>query len=522
MRITNTMVFNSSLNNIWRNARHLNTLVTQIETTQLIQRPSENPMIANRALRYRTILTETEQFKSNNERGLAWMEVSESAMLNLLVGTPSNRSILQRLHDRLLHASSTGVNYIEDQKGMIEEMRQFLYQMTRIEMNQSYMGRYVFAGFHTDEPPVLHADRPNASYVVQQTFNRHDIETTITFHRPAPYLRPMVFENTHIIKLPFSNVQFPGTGTLPGTANPDDTINPGAPNPGANIAGVPNFGILCPHGTQFEIIHITSDQRAAYTPGASFTVTDPNPPYEETVRHIIHHIVDTGELVLSQEAKDAFVDGTTIVFQTPEDGLKAGELNPRIYFPSWDLTNNNHHFNTANQAIQLEVSPNSFVTINSHARNIITDKFFADMRRLIDFADSLQLTDPLVIREHYSQFHADDDLAQAIERFETYEKSAFADMLHDRINNLLQTIERHISQAQTQHTNLGSRMNRMDMIQIRLEEDEVAYTSLLSDAIDTDIAGTIVRKNGAEAAFQNALFSISRATQLSLADFINR
>ena len=506
MRVTNTMVFNASLNNIWRNARHLNNLVTQIETTQKIQRPSEDPMIANRALRYRTILSEAEQFKSNNERGLAWMEVTESSFLNLLVGTPSNPSILQRMHNRLLQAAQTGTNYIENHRGMINEMAQFLYQMTRIEMNQSYMGRYVFSGFHTDEPPVLHADRPNARYVIQQTFNRNDIDTTIAFHRSAPHLRPTTFEGVNIINLPFTNVDF-------GTAVP-------GPPPSGGTGGAPALGIFLPPippattPTAFpaNIYTFNSLDEDAYNV--------PNGPDDPPT---IHHVRDTGELILNEAAKALFRDGVTINFQ--KNGLQEGELNPRVYFPSWDLNNNGHHFNAAQQNIQLEISANTHMTINSHASNVVTDKLFADMRRLIDFVNSLQTTDPLILREFYSgppNSFSGDELEEAVSRFLSDELGFLSGMIHDRIDNMIESLERHINQAQHQHTNLGSRMNRLDMVQIRLEEDEIAYTALLSETIDTDIAGTIVRKNGAEAAFQNALFAISRATQLSLADFINR
>ena len=510
MRITNSMVFNSSLNNIWRNARHLNNLVTQIETTQRIQRPSEDPMMANRALRYRTILSENEQFTSNNERGLAWMEVSEASFLNLLVGTPSNPSILQRTHNRLLQASQTGSNYIEDQRGMINEMRQFLYQMTRIEMNQSYMGRYVFAGFHTDQPPVLHQDRPNASYVIQQTFNRNDIETVITFYRSSPTELPAPREGVHILKLPFAGegLTFPGTNIMPGAT------------------GVPPFGIVGPPpaNLQFHIIEFeTANEHDAYLPDAEYNGFP-----------VIHFIRETGELVMHTDTKEIFQDGTTVTFQ--QDGLRAGDLNPRIYFPSWDISGYpgtpltaQQHFDVGGvlagnnrQNIELEVSVNSYVTVNSLARDIVTDKLFADMRRLIAFADSLVSSDPLAVREHFAATYSGYALDRAVSTFLSNEAQKFAGAMHDRIDNMLESIERHINQAQTQHTNLGSRMNRMDMIQIRLEEDDVAYTSLLSETIDTDISGTIVRKNGAEAAFQNALFAISRATQLSLADFINR
>jgi flagellar hook-associated protein 3 FlgL len=98
----------------------------------------------------------------------------------------------------------------------------------------------------------------------------------------------------------------------------------------------------------------------------------------------------------------------------------------------------------------------------------------------------------------------------------------FSAAMHDRINNMLREIMEHAAQAQREHTNLGARMARLEMIGIRLEEDEVAYTALLSDNEDTDLSATIMKKLGAEAAFGHALRAIALTTQLTLADFINR
>ncbi|MCL2456689.1 MAG: hypothetical protein FWD19_03990, partial [Defluviitaleaceae bacterium] len=82
--------------------------------------------------------------------------------------------------------------------------------------------------------------------------------------------------------------------------------------------------------------------------------------------------------------------------------------------------------------------------------------------------------------------------------------------------------ETHFAQAQRAHTNLGSRMARLEMVWIRLEEDETAFTDLLSQNEDTDVVEALKRLEGAEAAFGYALQSIAKTIQLSLADFINR
>ena len=62
MRITNTMMINNSLANIAVNKNQLSTLDTQMSTKKKINRPSEDPIIAIRALRLRSILNEVTQY----------------------------------------------------------------------------------------------------------------------------------------------------------------------------------------------------------------------------------------------------------------------------------------------------------------------------------------------------------------------------------------------------------------------------------------------------------------------------
>ena len=596
MRITNHMIFGNAINNVWRNARHLNNLVQQIETQKKINRPSDDPMIASRSLRFRTILSETEQFLRNIHQGLAWMEVSESALNNLLTGTQANPSLMQRTLNLLLEGADSR-NQLDDQLAIIAEMRQHFEQKFRVEMNQTYMGRYVFSGFLTNQPPVLKADVPDSSFIVTQMFNIQDIERTSAFHRPTSTSLPeSIYVN--ILKLPYTNVDFNFD-----TSGIDPDID------------VPTLGIFSPEpqptGTQFIIIPFDSTDPEAYRP--------PVPGFNAAGNPIIHHIRDTGELVMGDDVRDIFQNGTRVTYEVRD--LRAGELNPVVYFPTiqiqsaWvpDLTVPNPYdpeipnpapgeeghvpgmpppvqipnpeygelghvpgtpppaqipnpdfgepghvpgtppptyipnpehlnwvrpliydevgdvrqFNTEGQDVYLEVSSNSHVKINSHARNILSANMFSDLRRLFDFAESIQLTDPRVI-EHYILNQpreyplTDDALAAAVEEFGIRERQEFRDMLYSRFNNLLQLHERHTVQASREHTYLGSRMSRLDMIEVRLEEDEVGYTALLSATEDTDVSAAIIRKDAGEAAFNAALRAIAMVTQLSLANFINR
>ena len=61
MRITNQMMINSSMANIQVNKKQVNTLDTQLSTQKKINKPSEDPIIAIRALRLRASLNEVTQ-----------------------------------------------------------------------------------------------------------------------------------------------------------------------------------------------------------------------------------------------------------------------------------------------------------------------------------------------------------------------------------------------------------------------------------------------------------------------------
>ncbi|MDR2168013.1 MAG: flagellar hook-associated protein FlgL, partial [Clostridiales bacterium] len=77
MRITNSMTTNRLLLNINRNATSVERLLMQLSSGKVIQNPSDDPIVASRALRFRTNVTEIHQFQRNAGQATSWMEVSE-------------------------------------------------------------------------------------------------------------------------------------------------------------------------------------------------------------------------------------------------------------------------------------------------------------------------------------------------------------------------------------------------------------------------------------------------------------
>ena len=66
MRITNGILINNSLTNINANKSKIDNLLTQLTYEKKIQRPSDDPIIAIRALRFRSTLAEIDQYLTKN------------------------------------------------------------------------------------------------------------------------------------------------------------------------------------------------------------------------------------------------------------------------------------------------------------------------------------------------------------------------------------------------------------------------------------------------------------------------
>ena len=678
MRVTNSMVHNMSLVNLGRNMRHLERLYEQANTTQQISRPSQDPLIATRSLRFRTRLSEVEQFQRNVESGHAWMNATESAFFNL-------HEILVSMKERINEAASDHTN-MDNKLDLIKDIENLKRQVS-MEMNQTHLGRYVFAGWRTDQPPVLNTARLGMSYQVRQTFNAADIEVTRSFQRLPIGLNPedssgmpIVRDPVNIMKLPYRTTPgVNGTGVSFGTVDPV-TGFPNGVGPNVLQGGL---GIFRPDGTAFTVRVIDFDALDLSVD----PLGNPNNPADvqaflDAYRppddgETIHFIPSTGELIFGDRISGAFDDGVQVVYEV--SNLQQGDLNPLVYFdtiallerftdldrfpnqslvvpggidgmvlpggiftptppirdretltfpaPGYTMTQNitlpaegniwrmaygnitvgavfnfvqppppaaplvppviapavdtatgivtftpaevtairnftaqggmlhvtygKTVFNvdeiipTANPniidvltgphfigefprmdtPINYEFSNSALVQVNSLAVDTLTDKMFADMRRLVEFAQGIQVSSRQEIIEFFAnspehQNLTGDELEREIAERIADEQAYARGALHSRLNNMLELIDRHATQITAQHTHLGNRMNRVEMFEVRLEDQEGDYTRLKSENEAADMTRVLIFKARAEAAFTAALQAFAQINDLSLVHFI--
>ncbi|HWR44475.1 flagellar hook-associated protein FlgL [Sporomusa sp.] len=144
MRITNNMMTTASVRNINKNMERLSKAQEQVSTQSKIQQPSDDPVVASRAIRYRSYVARVEQYQKNVDNVTSWQEVTDSALSDL-------SDVMQQLKELVVQGSSDTLSD-SDLAAIKEDVTQL--QQTAIDtLNTSYGGRYVFGGYATDEEP---------------------------------------------------------------------------------------------------------------------------------------------------------------------------------------------------------------------------------------------------------------------------------------------------------------------------------------------------------------------------------
>ncbi len=157
MRVTNGMMQNTVMSGLSSNMQSLDELFYQMTTLKKIQTPSDDPIIAGRALKLRVDVSELEQYETNVSQAMSWLEVTDSAMTNM-------NSILLEVRTRLNQAANDTLTESEREK-ILTDIQQLAEQLKQ-EGNTSYAGRYVFSGYKTDQPVYLEKDTEMTNDVV--------------------------------------------------------------------------------------------------------------------------------------------------------------------------------------------------------------------------------------------------------------------------------------------------------------------------------------------------------------------
>lgn len=142
MRITNSMMINDMMSNITKNQLRMNKYQNQMSTGKKISVPSDDPVVAARALKLRTDVAEIAQYKKNVKDANSWLDITETALGNI-------NDVLKRANELAVKTSNSSLS-ADDMKASASEVKQLREQLIELA-NSSYAGRYIFSGYNTDQ-----------------------------------------------------------------------------------------------------------------------------------------------------------------------------------------------------------------------------------------------------------------------------------------------------------------------------------------------------------------------------------
>ena len=150
MRMTNKIMQNNSLYNINNNKITRDKLSTMMATQKKITKPSDDPVIAIRALRLRTSVSEMTQFYEKNAPDAdSWLDVTAQALKTINDVLTSMGKLANKGDNK--HLGSEDLQVL---LGQLKSLRDEFYSTG----NTDYAGRYIFTGFRTDTPLSLKED----------------------------------------------------------------------------------------------------------------------------------------------------------------------------------------------------------------------------------------------------------------------------------------------------------------------------------------------------------------------------
>lgn len=140
MRVTQSMISRTVVNNINRNLERLSRAQEQMSSGKVVSRPSDDPIALARIMILKSTLSQDEQYTKNMEDAIGWLDTSESAL-------NSATAALQRARELTIYGANGSLSET-DRQALAKEVDELIDELVAIA-NTSYGGQYIFGGQET-------------------------------------------------------------------------------------------------------------------------------------------------------------------------------------------------------------------------------------------------------------------------------------------------------------------------------------------------------------------------------------
>lgn len=509
MRVTNSMISRNSMSNMNGNKVNVDKLNNQMTTQKKISRPSEDPVIAIRALRLRSNLNELNQYYERNiPDAKSWIEVTEGALKNM-------QTILGDVYQQCVNGSNDTLKE-EDRAAILKNLRSLREQVYH-EGNADCAGRYVFTGFKTNKQLTFAESEKDTKYEITEKLSYEDIEEKRYFSDEVivPDTLAEVQGGVDLEDMPkeFSNkrirLSYEATETLDADNLKyyDKDAEDWLPLGDMEIGG--------PYPA------ITTDLSYDDWAAMDFAVRD----------NQVLYFKETGELVLGDKVANYMASEKIELSMTyTKKGFTEGELRPEHYFDCKDITDDNpaNHieYTKENQEIKFTVAFNQSLTVNTQASDVMDSSIGRDIDELTNAVqaaiaahDKIKKIDEMMKEEQYSDPLAQQGLQQWMEAAE--KEAAYADDYMQKLYSRgVGKFQKYLDTVTLARTDLGSREDRLDLTENRMSDQQTTFEQLKSRNEDMELSDIIIEYTAAYNAYQASLQASAKANGQTLLNYL--
>lgn len=492
MRITNGMLINNSMSNINSNKTTMDRLNTQLSSEKVIQRPSDDPIVAIRALRFRSTLAEIDQYLTKNiSDARSWMETTEEAL-----GT-----IVSIVGDITEYCNQAVNGYYDatDKNTILDSLKSFRAQIYN-NANTDYTGMTIFTGFKTDQMLTYTADT-DKTFEITEHFDLDNVDTvakiknamniskvndaTISSVDTGSVKLPTL-ENAYKVRLAYQDLD-PDTAISIKTTNPDEDIT--------------NF------------VTKTSDDVTAYTPG----------PDE------VYYLADKGEIVLGDNIYAKLMAAEKFDVSYTKKGFEKGDLNPVQYFDCVDKTDTDSSkwvtYTNRPQEIKYEINFNQTMVINTQGKDVFTPDMSRDLDDIIDVVNNAVTAEEKrnkmkSLYENAAEGSEDKTKYKYLLDLCEREVDFARENMKVAFSKGLTAYKNHQSVVSLARANVGTKLNRLDLNESRLESQRVTIDNLKSINEEANVVSVAVELEEASSIYDASLAAAAKVVQKKLLDFL--
>ena len=564
MRVTNSMIMNNSKTDINTTKLDVNSTSHQMQTQKKISRPSEDPVIAIRSLRYATSLNHMDQYLNKNiEDADSWLDLTETALTNMYKS-------LETMHT-LADQGANGTNTASDLNTILsslESLKDSIYS----EGNADYAGRSIFTSYRTNCKLTFQNDEADTEYQITEPFNYTDMAVARYYNGS--------------ITIPQTKEGTGGTGGV-------DQIEAEIANYETNDDALfnrfrlaykkapSNDAAMTPENLHFTFedkselnISFTKSNPPAATDNWFETLEDwekaNTPDGKKIDGEQAIFIEQTGEVILSDDlAKKVLSEHATVEATYTKKGFSDGELRPEYYFdctvnpnenpeskykktfyekfektdkldasgnPVLDASGNpvrviKREVGT-NKPVAIEydinfiVANNQTLTVNAEASEVFDMAIGRDIDEMIDAVtwalgcgDKISKIESMMGEAQYADEISQKNLGMLLDKAKKEETYA-RDHLKKLYEEELTKTNNYLTEVNLAITEVGNKGESLALTKTRVSSQMETIEELKSNNENEDLSSIMLNYSAAYVAYQAALTAASKIGEQSLLNYI--